>query len=315
MPTVSVVIPTYNQPLLLAETLASVAAQAFDGYEIVVVDDGSTDDTPAVLREFQKRLGSRLRVVTQANAGIGAARNRGIEESRGRYVALLDHDDLWRPGKLATQVAFMEAHPQCAACSVPYAYSTDPARCVYDVAAVRDADGIVRRPLRALARGEVFLISSSILFDRSRAAGLRYETRRQCIEDTPFQVGLFARGAFGIAGDEVLMVYRWHAANYSKQASYTYNGIRMLREHHRAGRFEELGPTDRADLEHFLAHVGRNAAVQQLMGGRRLRGLVAYGREWAHQARDWRFKFLLTYPLLLLTPAAVLRRRWGEAVR
>ena len=302
-PLVSVVVPTYNAPALLRETLDTVFAQTLADFEVVVVDDGSTDDTPDVLRSLDD---PRLRIVRQANAGIGAARNRGIDAARGRYVALLDHDDLWKPDKLAVQVEFMQRHPACAACAVPFAYSTAPEQFAVDPAAVRDADGVVRRPLRQLAHGRVFLISSAILFDRERAAGLRYETRPRCIEDTPFQIGLFARGGFGIAGDAVLMVYRFHAANYSSQSDFFYNGIRLLRERDAAGLFDDLSPGDRRDLRAFLAHTGRTAAVRQLAAGRRGRGLRAYLRELPHQLRDGRLRFLAGFPVMAAGP-----RRWA----
>ena len=311
VPTVSVVVPTYNQPALLAETLGTVFAQTFADFEVVVVDDGSTDDTPARLADLA-RGDSRLRVVRQENRGIGAARNRGIDEARGRYVALLDHDDLWHPGKLAAQVAFMADRPRCVACSVPWATSDDPNRCVFDLAA-RGPDGVVERPLRALGRHGVFLISSAVLFDRARAAGLRYETERRCIEDTPFQLELFARGPFGIAGGgEPLMVYRTHAANYSSSADFSYNGWRMLRRLRREGRFAalEADPAGRADLSAFLAGIGRWAAVSQLTAGRRGRAAAVYARSLPAQVRAGRLRFVAAFPPLLLAPQAVIRRRW-----
>src|SRR4051794_18857373 len=116
-PLVSVVVPTYNQPVLLLETLQSVFAQTFDDFEVIVVNDGSTDDTAArveaLAREEPELVRGRLRLISQANQGIGAARNRGIDEARGKYVAMLDHDDLWLPEKLAAQVAFYERTPEC----------------------------------------------------------------------------------------------------------------------------------------------------------------------------------------------------------
>jgi glycosyltransferase involved in cell wall biosynthesis len=106
-PLVSVIVPAYNSGPLLDETLASVLDQSWKQREIIVVDDGSTDDTPARLA----RYGPALRVVRQANQGTGAARNAGIRLARGAYVALLDHDDLWLPTKLEVQVDVARRHP------------------------------------------------------------------------------------------------------------------------------------------------------------------------------------------------------------
>lgn len=309
-PSVSVVIPTYNQPALLLGTLASVFAQAFTDYEVIVVNDGSTDDTVARLQPYL----DRIRLVNQANGGIGVARNRGIDEARGKYVALLDHDDLWRPEKLAVQVAFYERHPACSVVSVPWSYSTDPERCVFPLAAVRNPDGFVDRPLRWMAAGVGFMTSSSMMFDRRRAAGLRYATRRQCIEDQPFHFGLFARGPAGIAGDEIQMVYRWHESNSSSESAYWFNGQRLLREMAGAGAFRDLGDQC-ADLDAFLSHFGRTAAVRQLCGGYRARALRTYLEELPHQVRDRRLKFLLTLPVLACLPTSLVRRRWTGAAR
>ena len=315
-PLVSVVIPTYNQPKLLAETLESVFAQTMTDREIVVVNDGSTDDTA----EHLKTYGDRVRAITQPNGGIGAARNRGIDESTGKYVALLDHDDLWHPDKLAAQTEFMASHPDCTGCSVAWEYSTAPGRCVFSREAVADEDGIIHRPLLHLARGQVFLISSSILFDREKASGLRYVCRRQCIEDTPFQIGLLTRGPFGIAGsgiagDKILMTYRWHAANYSSQASFFYNGVQMLRDMQRENFFEPLTDEQRNDLEQFLSHLARSAVVHQLLGGTRTDALSLYLKEMRHQLTDGRFKFLATTPLLAALPKSLLRRRWDSQIK
>lgn len=111
---VSVVIPTYNRAELLGVALDSVYAQTWKEFEVLVVDDGSTDGTEAMLQPYIAERG--LRHLRQANRGPSAARNRGIEAARGEYVAFLDSDDLWLPIKLSVQMARMAARPEAVMC-------------------------------------------------------------------------------------------------------------------------------------------------------------------------------------------------------
>lgn len=106
MYSVSVVIPTYNRSGLVRACIESLLAAGLPGVEVVVADDGSTDDTAEVAR----RYGEDVQYVTQRNAGPAAARNRGFGVSRGRYVTFLDSDDAWRPGVAARLVSQMDAH-------------------------------------------------------------------------------------------------------------------------------------------------------------------------------------------------------------
>lgn len=105
-PRVSVIIPTYNRAQQTLRALRSVWSQTFTDYEVIVVDDGSIDDTATEL----ERLGSRIRLIKQPNGGVSSARNRGIIEAAGDYLAFLDSDDEWLPEKLAKQVAFLDEH-------------------------------------------------------------------------------------------------------------------------------------------------------------------------------------------------------------
>lgn len=100
---ISVVIPTHDRAAFLPRAVSSVLAQEGVNLELIVVDDGSTDNTRQVLASYQDR---RLRVIRQRHSGVAASRNRGIEHSRGEYIALLDSDDEWLPGKLARQLKF-----------------------------------------------------------------------------------------------------------------------------------------------------------------------------------------------------------------
>jgi glycosyltransferase involved in cell wall biosynthesis len=108
---VSCVTPTWNRANYLPECIESVLAQDFPGLEHVIVDDGSTDGTPAVLADYAARHPGKVRPFRQANAGQSAAWNRAVAEARGEYVAFLDSDDAWVPGKLARQIPMLDADP------------------------------------------------------------------------------------------------------------------------------------------------------------------------------------------------------------
>lgn len=100
-PVISVVIPAYNAAVFIGKTLDSVHAQTYSSYEIVLVDDGSIDETSELVKSWaDAHPGTAVRLLRQDNKGIGAARNTGVREARGEYVAFLDADDLWMPRKL-----------------------------------------------------------------------------------------------------------------------------------------------------------------------------------------------------------------------
>ncbi|HXA18216.1 MAG TPA: glycosyltransferase family A protein [Thermoanaerobaculia bacterium] len=105
--TISVIIPTYNYGRFLCDAIDSALAQTCPALEVIVVDDGSTDDTPRILADY----GGRIRVIHQKNLGVSAARNAGITAARGEYLSFLDSDDIWRPRKLECDVARLAADP------------------------------------------------------------------------------------------------------------------------------------------------------------------------------------------------------------
>ena len=110
MPKVSIIIPTYNRAVYVRESIDSVLAQTYADFEIIVVDDGSADDTQAVLQPFVAQ--GTIRYARQENRGESAARNQGIALATGEYIAFLDSDDLFTPTKLEKQVAYLDAHPE-----------------------------------------------------------------------------------------------------------------------------------------------------------------------------------------------------------
>lgn len=120
-PLVSVIVPTYNRKNYVQEAIDSILAQSFTDYEIIVVDDGSTDGTGEALAKY----GDKIRYYYQENRGESAARNKGARLAQGKYLAFLDSDDLWLPDKLSVQIQFLEERPD-----VGMTFS--PALCIYD---------------------------------------------------------------------------------------------------------------------------------------------------------------------------------------
>ncbi len=107
---VSVIIPVYNAQSMVTEAIDSVLSQTYQDFEIIVIDDGSTDNTSEVLAPYK----NRIRYYYQENTGVAGARNKGIEKSRGKYIAFLDQDDIWLPEKLAYQAAYLNANTDAA---------------------------------------------------------------------------------------------------------------------------------------------------------------------------------------------------------
>ena len=116
---ISIVIPLYNKAHKIEETLNSVLAQTFQDFEIVIVDDGSTDGSAEIVAELKD---SRIRIISQENAGVSAARNRGIQESKGEYIAFLDADDEWHKDYLETQFRMMQQFPSCSVFATNYVF-------------------------------------------------------------------------------------------------------------------------------------------------------------------------------------------------
>lgn len=115
MTKISVIIPTFNSERYIIKTLDSVSDQTVLPYEIIVVDDGSTDDTIQVVENYMRQnhiMGDRINIYQQKNMGAGAARNRGVRESKGDWIAFLDSDDIWLPDKIEDTIKMIEAFPE-----------------------------------------------------------------------------------------------------------------------------------------------------------------------------------------------------------
>lgn len=108
MPRVSIQIPVYNSGRFIGKALDSILAQTYQDYEIIVIDDGSVDDTAEIVSKY-----SEVKYLYQEHSGVSVARNKAIQMAEGEFVAFLDADDMWAPEKLEKQVSYLDAHPEC----------------------------------------------------------------------------------------------------------------------------------------------------------------------------------------------------------
>jgi glycosyltransferase involved in cell wall biosynthesis len=223
MTAVSVVIPTFNCGAFLAVALRSVLAQTFSDVEILVVDDGSTDDTAERLRPFRERI----HFAQQDRLGPAAARNRGILNARGRYIAFLDADDLWLPDKLFRQVALLDRQPHVVLSYTDYRRGPSP-----------ETDGAAQLESYAYrASGDVFpnlfrqnfIHTSTVLVRRDALAcsGL-FDPSLRGSEDLELWLRLARTGPFACVA-EVLAGVRRHENNTTRTLEYARHRVRATR--------------------------------------------------------------------------------------
>ncbi|HLB99578.1 MAG TPA: glycosyltransferase, partial [Acetobacteraceae bacterium] len=224
-PIVSMLMTTFNGAGFVGASIASVLAQSFSEFELIVVDDGSTDATAQVLEGI---LDPRLRVLRQAvNGGVVAARNAGFLAVRGRYVAALDHDDLSHPERLARQVAYLDAHPEVVLVATEIE--------------IEEAAGRRHPPdhptggdpalIRWLLHVDNPLTWSSVMFrsDALRRLEAFMRPDYELADDFDLYHRLLAIGEIARL-DEVLTVYRWHAGNTShgREDALNANAVKVL---------------------------------------------------------------------------------------
>jgi len=204
-PRVNVIIPLYNGAAFLADTLDSVAAQTYRPLDVTMIDDGSTDASAQIVAAAQARLDLPIAYYFQHNQGPSAARNYGIAQTDGEFLAFLDADDLWLPQKIARQVAFLAVHPDAHAVVCHMRYILEPGtpwpsslnRAYYD----QSPPGYL--PSALLVRRALF--DRIGCFDPSLRLG----------EDTDWFLRARDSGAFVGVAPEILLLRRFHRASLS----------------------------------------------------------------------------------------------------
>ncbi|RPJ61832.1 MAG: glycosyltransferase [Acidobacteria bacterium] len=240
-PSISVVIPACNQAGYLPKCIDSVLAQTYGDYEVIVIDDGSTDDTPAVARGF----GDRIRYIRQENQGLAGARNTGLGCARAPFVALLDSDDIWLPSFLSSMMGLVRKRPDAAVfyCGVVY---------VDQQGANLPQSGRMRilppqEFYETLLRFN-FLIPSTIVMNRQNvmSAG-SFDVAFRRLQDWELWIRLLKQGHVFAGSEECLVQYRVHPSSLSNDADGGCQAARALVEKHFGPDDEEyeIWPTDK----------------------------------------------------------------------
>ena len=264
-PLVSVVIPAYNAAAYLEKTLDSVRAQTFTDYEVIVVDDGSTDGTHALAEGYLARHGLRGRAIRQENKKIAGARNAGMRAARGGYIALLDADDLWKPEKLAAVMAEFERHPDADL----VCHGEDVCRDGRRLYSTRNGPAVPRMYERLLFKGNALSPSASV-FKRDKAlaiGGMRENPEFNTVEDYDFWMRLSKTARFHFLS-RVLGEYRLLETSASRRIEYHHANLEaLLRDHFRALFGEKPSFWDRLRVRRRLSSVYRSALGQLMQYG------------------------------------------------
>jgi glycosyltransferase involved in cell wall biosynthesis len=205
-PLVSIVIPTYNRSAIIGETIDNIFQQTYSHFELIIVDDGSSDDTLAKLKQY----GSRIQVISQRNAGPAVARNRGAQAARGEIIAFQDSDDLWKANKIERQVALLEQFGPsvpCCLCNVLMRVVDGKDFTSYDLADLRFAiaEGIWLNPAEVLALTFVlFNQAAAIRRDAFEKAG-GFDERLKYLEDYDLPMRLALAGPWAFLRDPMVM--------------------------------------------------------------------------------------------------------------
>ena len=227
-PALSVIIPVWNGERYLPESLACLAAQTRRDFEVIVVDDGSTDGSAALVEAFAQTPGApSVSLIRQANAGVSAARNRGIAAARAPLIGFLDCDDLWTPDKVAQQLAVLEAHPEIDLCFTGFSFIDGAGRDLPERSLPPEGPVSVEA---LLPRN--FIHTSTVIVRRSaleRVGG--FDTGLSTFEDFELWLRIGALRDPGILGlRQILCRYRRHATQTTRDWTAMHDGWRATVE-------------------------------------------------------------------------------------
>lgn len=281
-PAVSVNLCCYNGERYLAETLDSVCAQTYKDWELVVIDDGSTDSTADILQRYVD-AGWPIRVHRQANAGLGESRNRCLEKSAGRYIAFIDQDDLWLPGKLAAQVPLFQDDVGLVYSNTLF-FGTDQHRGTPFYSALRPPPS--GRIFRALLK-KYFLSLETVMIRKDALPAERAEwfpAELELCEEADFFLRLAHRFPCAYA-PEVLAKYRVHERQWSVQRSHLFITEQALILERLRARVPGLDGDYPGEIASLKANIKKSMGEEHLKAGRRWAAFADFLEAFARSPR------------------------------
>ena len=296
MPFFSVIMPCYNSGKYLSKAVDSVLAQTFPDWELIVVDDGSTDNSLAILNEYQ----GRLKLLRQTNQGAGTARNLGIKQATGEYLAFLDSDDFWFPWALETlAAAIAESRAEIAAGEVVRFRENDlPDPTQHENKACWKT---YRNPLDAARRGRYWLyLPTAMSIRRNVALAVGgYAEGRINGEDTHLVLKLGTANKCCIIESPPLAGYRQHENNSILSQSRGYAGMVFQLEQEQNGIYPGSGP-DKLGRWDILTRHSRALSVGCLKSGQQVQAWRIFFRTLGYNFALGRIKYLLAFPVVSL---------------
>jgi glycosyltransferase involved in cell wall biosynthesis len=219
---VSVLIPSYNQEEIIEQTLLSSLEQNYDNLEVVVTDDASTDSTPKILKSLESRYPGRLRIILNSgNVGVTRNHTRGLLACEGDFIAFLDGDDLFLPGKIRRQVEFLATHEDCAICCHDVdVFDSESGKTLY---LWSERFGFHQGGMKALIRYGNFLPSVSVMVRKRFLPVYGYDERVRIGSDWLLWVETLAKSKGKIYQlNDVLARYRRHSENLTNTWSWKF---------------------------------------------------------------------------------------------
>ena len=293
MPFFSVVIPSYNRVDLIGATIDSVLNQSMGDLEIIVVDDGSTDGSLELLRRYAREQGERFTLIEQANAGPGAARNRGVARARGQYVAFLDSDDLWLGWTAALYrhvlqeqkcPAFLAGMPHVTPHPHRYKRRADATNWRADLKFESFPDYLASASKwRCWLSASAFVVRRDVLQNSDNGHPIAFSTLPINAEDIDFSLQLGTAPGFVSIIAPLSFAYRRHDESLVTDSARTLEGMRNLVSGEQSGRYP--GGAQRA-------------RDRQVLLGQHVRPVcLAYRRAGYHRAANELYRATLSWNL------------------